>query len=107
MMLAGKLRHMVSILKPVTAQSETGEALTTWQEHGKAWASIEPIQGQEYWQAAQMQSDVSTKITIRHLAGVLPQMRVAFGDQLFLIVSVIDAQLCGKTMQLMCRASIT
>lgn len=106
-MLAGKLRHMISVMRPVTMQSATGEALTTWQEHGKAWASIEPLQGQEYWQAAEMQSEVSTKITIRHLAGVKPQMRAVFGSQTYLIMSVIDAQLCGKTMQLMCKEAVT
>lgn len=77
-MQAGRLRHRVTIEKPVTTVNATGERVATWVSYGDRWASIEPMQGREYFSASQIQSSVNTRIRVRYDAGINETMRVKF-----------------------------
>lgn len=77
-MQAGRMRHRITIEKPVATVNATGERIAAWTTYGERWASIEPMQGREYFSASQIQSSVNTRIRVRYDAGINETMRVKF-----------------------------
>lgn len=66
-MRAGRLRHRL-IFEEATrtaSPSGTGQMLTTWNEVGTRWGSVDPLSGKELFTAQQTSSRVSHRITIR------------------------------------------
>jgi SPP1 family predicted phage head-tail adaptor len=107
-MQAGKLRHPVTIQSSAVTQSSTGAMTTTWSDFATGiWAAIEPIMGRELFSAQQVQSNLTTRIRIRHLAGVHEKMRVKYVDRdsvtnYYDIEAVIPVNERGAEIHLMC-----
>jgi len=102
-MRAGSMRHAVTIQSPTKSQDSTGSIVSTWADFAETRASIEPISGREFFSAAQVRSDVTTRIRIRFLEGVTPKMRVVHGSDYYDIQSVLPDSRSGRhKMQLMC-----
>jgi SPP1 family predicted phage head-tail adaptor len=102
MIQPGKLRYPVIIQKLVGTLDAAGQEVLTWQTHGTRWASIEPLQGRELLSARLIQSEVTTRIRLRYLAGVKAKMRVLFGSRVFDIQDVINPEERNIELQLMC-----
>lgn len=102
-MQAGKLRHRVKIQVPVTARNGLGEQITTWSTLATLWGSVEPLRGREFFDAEQVQSEISHRVRIRFYDGITAQMRVLHEARILQIQSVIDVNERHKEMQLMCR----
>jgi len=78
-MRAGSLRHFVSIEKPVTVKSETGDPVVTWQTVAKDIpAEIAPLSVREFIAGAvgPLASQLTAKITIRYMDGIDATMRI-------------------------------
>ena len=103
-MQAGRLRHRVTVQRATDAIDQYGDQTPTWTALGTVWASVEPLNGREYFAAAQMQSEVSTRIVIRPISGVTltPKDRVKFGSRYFDIQSVINRDERNRELQLLC-----
>jgi len=101
-MRAGKLRHRVTIQTP-TVTTTRGQETTTWTTYDTVWASIEPLYGREYWEAAKINSEITAKITMRWRRGIKPQMRCVYGPRIFEIISIIDDQQLNRQLQLMVK----
>jgi SPP1 family predicted phage head-tail adaptor len=110
-MRAGRLRHRVELQARHEAQNSTGEIIATYVTTATVWASIEPINGREFFAAAQVQSDVTTKIRIRYRDGLTPKMRVRYVTglgspslvELYDIEAVIHVGNRLREIQLLCR----
>lgn len=102
-MEAGRLRHRVTIQNATLAQDAYGEPIKTWGTYATVWASVEQLDGREYWTAQQAQSDVNTRIRIRLRDGVTPLMRVSWDSRIFEIQTVIRDATNKRQMDLMCR----
>jgi len=98
----GKMRHEIVIQQKPTTKNSFGETLNTWDNVCTIWASIEPLQGREYFSAEQIQSEVTTRIRIRYIDGIKPNMRVKYGDSIFNIKSIINPKYLNVELQLMC-----
>lgn len=105
-MQAGKLRHRVTIQTQTATQGTFGEPADTWTDVDTVWASVEPLSGREFLDARQMQADVTTRVTIRYLAGVIPSMRVKYGTRTLDILGVVNREERDRTMELMCREKV-
>lgn len=105
-MRAGELRHLVIIQQMTETQNAYGESVRTWAEFAQACAAVEPLSGREYFDSQQRQADVTTRITLRYRAGIVPRMRVLFGARVYEIDSVIDIEERHREMQLMCAEQI-
>lgn len=105
-MSIGDLRHRITIQKYVATRDSFGGEIQTWQDVAKVWASIEPISGKEYFSSQQVNAEVNTRITIRHLEVITPKMRVVFKDRSFDILSVINIKEKKKELHLMCKENI-
>jgi SPP1 family predicted phage head-tail adaptor len=108
-MIAERLNKRITIKQQPTTQDNYGETITDvnlWPTFLTVWASVEPINGKEFFAAEQVNASVSTRIRIRYLTGVKPAMAVLYGTRIYNIISVIDYQEQHKEMQLMCEEVI-
>jgi len=100
------LKKRITIQQQSTTQDSFGSPIDTWTTVATVWASIEPINGKEFFAASQVNAEVTTRIRIRYLSGIEPAMRVLYGTRLYNIQSVIDYKESHAEMQLMCKEVI-
>jgi len=105
-MFAGWLRHRIVIQRLVGTKNSYGEVVQSWQDVATVWASIEPLRGREYVEAAAAQATVDHRIRIRYRSGISPTMRVTYGERIFEVVSVIDPREQHKELELMCKEDV-
>ena len=106
-MRAGKLRHQVRIEQKTVTQDSFGEPDATWTPYARAWAEVKPMRGREFHEAAIHGNEITTKIVIRYLRGIVPEMRVIYVARdnvthTYNIHSVIEVDSKGRTLELMC-----
>jgi SPP1 family predicted phage head-tail adaptor len=101
-MQAGRLRRRVTIQKKTVTRNSYGEEVIVWVDVATVWAAIEPLSGREFVEGRQAAADVSTRIRIRHLAGITPDMRVTWGDTVYPIQAVLDHLDRSRELHLMC-----
>ena len=105
-MKIGKLHHHIIIEQVAETQDTDGSVMETWSNYASAQGSIEPVSGREYFDAQTTQADVTHRIYLRYIAGVIPKMRVKYGARIFDILSVINTRERNVELQLMCRENI-
>lgn len=102
-MMAGALRHRVTIEEPANAgRGGYGGAIKNWVPWAQVWAEVKPLKGEEYFEAQAAQSEVTHTVFIRFLDGVRPKMRINHGGRILNIKSIINPQERGKYLQIMC-----
>jgi SPP1 family predicted phage head-tail adaptor len=109
---AGLLRRRVTLQKPVQSRDTQGGSIRSWVDCGVSIpAAIEPLSGREAFAAAQIQSDIDCKITIRWRPGVTALLRVlhviAIGSpdevEIFNIEAVIPDPTGRRWIELTCK----
>lgn len=103
---AGKFDQRVTIQQKQVTRSSIGEELVTWVTVATVWARVEPIRGNEFFAAAQMQDATDHRVTIRHRNDVTRDMRVVWGSIELDIVSVIDVNAQRENIELMCISGV-
>lgn len=103
----GRLRHRVTIEAPVfETQPDNSQKIAGWTELDTVWAEVSPLSGREFWDAAQVQSQVTHTIRIRYIAGLTPRHRCLWDQRMFNIESVRDIDERKVFMTLMCREKV-
>lgn len=105
-MQAGRLRHRIAIQIRSSSQDSYGQPVETWTTQHIRWASIEPLQGREFFSADQVNSEVSVRIRMRYLAGITAGMRVLYDNEPYNIEAVINPKMRNKDLQLMCSVGV-
>ena len=105
-MKAGSLRHWVTFQEPVETQNDYGEPVTTWQGVLSCRASIEPLSAREFFAAQQTKADVTHKVRLRYVAGIVPTMRLLFGSRVFHCSSVLNRDERGIELELLCKEAL-
>lgn len=105
-MRAGKLRHLVTIQRATETQDSAGEPVVVWTEFAKAWAAVEPLKGREFFEAQQHYGQVTHRVAIRYLAGIVPKMRVVHGERSFDIQAVLHLEERGREIHLICTEHV-
>jgi SPP1 family predicted phage head-tail adaptor len=103
---AADLSQRITLQQRSVGQDSLGQEATTWVDLATVWARAEPLRGREYFAAGQVQTPVDARFTIRHRAGVTPAMRLLHGAQAYDIISVIDVDSAGHTLELMCVTGV-
>lgn len=108
-----KAKNLVTIQQRTDTSDAFGGSGVVWSTLQTAWAVIEPTSGREPYLQAQLQSRVTSKITIRYIAALkntasAAKFRVLFDGRYFPIkyVKNLDEDLVaeGKVFQvLMCE----
>ena len=99
----GDLRHQITIYSKSVALNAYNEEIVTWAEVVTTWAKIRPKRGHESLDGAQTEDYITTEIYIRHIEGITPTMRVVCGDDLYLIVEVINVNQVNRELLLNCQ----
>lgn len=106
-MRTGKLRHFVEIHAVTIIEDEIGNQHEVWQKVAEAWASVEPLKGDEYFTAAYMAASVTHRVTMRPPGvPVHPSNRIIFNGRTLEIESVLDIEERGRELQLMCQEMV-
>ena len=104
--MIGNLRHRITLQKPVITKDSIGQELEEWQDVATVWASVEPLSGKEYFNAQQVNSEITTRITIRYIELLSPQWVVQLGKRTFNILSVINFEERNIYLQLLCSEKV-
>jgi SPP1 family predicted phage head-tail adaptor len=99
----GDLRHRVTIEEATITRDDFGGEIETWGTVATAWAAVEPLQGREFLEGRRAEAEVSTRIRVRYRAGIVPGMRVSWGDHVYDIEAVIEHESKRRELRLMCR----
>lgn len=102
-MQAGNLRNRIVVQDKSVTQNAYGEEVITWTAVASVWAAIEPLMGREFMAAQQVQAEVTTRIRLRYISGLAPEMRVLFGGRVFEILSVQHVYERRRELILMCK----
>lgn len=82
---------------------EEGNPLEPWQDVVKVWATVNPLRGREFWQAASVNAENTIRVEIRYRKGITSNMRILYGERILEITNVIDVEEKHKEMHLMCK----
>lgn len=102
-MRSGRLRHRVTIQSPVVAVNGYGERIVTWSTVAVVWGAVEPLRGREFFEAEQVQAEISHRVVLRYRSGINSTMRLLHLTRVLHIQQVIDVDERHREMQLMCR----
>jgi len=94
-MLAGQLRHRITIERATLTQNAFGEQVQTWATLATVWARVEPITGKERYAAMQTQSDIDNRILVRYqsaLTALAPNDRITWDSKTYDIRSVVNTE---------------
>ncbi|MDZ4789674.1 MAG: phage head closure protein [Hyphomicrobiales bacterium] len=86
----GQMRRRVIIEAPQRASDGAGGFNETWASVATVWARVHARGGAERMRADRLASIVSHDITIRWRAGVLPTMRIRFGQRVVEIIAKVE-----------------
>lgn len=104
----GRLRERVTFQRRSSTRNDFGEE-TRWRDLTTVWAGIEPLSGREYFNALQVQADVSTRIVCRYsseLSDVTPKDRIKHGSTVYDVRSVIDRGNRHRDLEFMCTLHV-
>jgi len=90
MMKAGELTHRIEIQAIGTTRGAAGEVVDTWstETNGTVWASIKPGSGREFFNAKQINAELTHIIKMRYYSGLTPAKRILFGTRIFNIEDI-------------------
>ncbi len=101
-MRAGRLRHRIVLQAFVVTVDAWGTPIQAWTDMASLWASVEALHGREFFAAAQVQSEVTHKVRIRHRDGITPAMRILHGERTLQIEAILP-DVRGSELVLMCK----
>jgi SPP1 family predicted phage head-tail adaptor len=101
--MASNLNKLVSIQHRTEQQEPDGQPREAWHERGKAWASIRPVAGREYYSQVGPRAEVTHEIILRHGITVKPQDRVEYYGRTFDVLSVFNVEELNRYLKLMAK----
>jgi SPP1 family predicted phage head-tail adaptor len=99
----GEMRHRVIFQTATRNDDGYGGGEMVWHDAFEAWVSIEPISGREYFDAMQMQNEITHRIKTRYRSDISPEMRIIYGSKIFSIEAVIDMKNAHRFLEILCR----
>jgi SPP1 family predicted phage head-tail adaptor len=103
-MSAGRYRHRITIERPISGTDDYGAPIEGWETVGTFAASIEPLTGREYLAAFAIQSEVTTRLRLRFVAGILPSYRATYRGTAYDVLSIINREMRNIELELMCKS---
>lgn len=104
--LAARLRNKVIIQSYTDTIDASGGPITTWSNFITRYASVVPLNGNEYFTAQQLNVDINVRIRLRYdnqAATITEKHRVLWGTRTYDILTVINRQELNKEIILMCQ----
>lgn len=105
-MRAGHLRHRIVIQQSIITRDSYGQPVASWVSVATVWAAIEPLSGRELIAAQAVQSEITTRISLRYLPGITSAMRVVHGTRIYNIKTLLNLDERNRELQLMCSEGL-
>jgi SPP1 family predicted phage head-tail adaptor len=99
---AGALDRVITLLTPNPARTSGGEFLPPL-VFANCWASIKALTGRDLERAQQVVAEVSHKVIIRYIPGVVAKMLVQVEQRTFVIEAVVDQDENKFELWLLCH----
>lgn len=107
-MKAGSLRQRITLQQQAETRGPDGEYLPAWTAFAvNVPASIVPLSGREFISAGEMQGEVSARITIRWMPGVVDTMRVLHDGTVYTIRAVLPDPTLRRHITLMVGVGVS
>ena len=107
MLRAGKYNKIITLqARNYEREKETnkyGAVNPIWEDVITVRASVEPLQGREYFSGPFQMGENIIRVRMRYLSNIDRKMRIVYGDRILSINSVIDSQEEHRELQLMCK----
>lgn len=103
MVRIGRLRHFVEIQETTAEKDATGSPSEGWATIAQVWASIEPLSGREFIEAAQVEATITHTIRMRYRPDVTTRHRILHDSRAFNVEVVMNPEQRNITLELMCR----
>jgi len=94
--LPAKMKHQVTIQSKSSASDGQGGFTETWNDGDTVSAFIEPVKAYEKFQAMQMQTPITHKITMRYRADVTTASRLKYGSRIYWVKEAINVEEAGR-----------
>ena len=102
-MRAGTLDQRVTLERQQSGVDELGQPFDDWTTVATVWASVQPLVGREFIAAQAVQSEVTTRVVIRYMAGLTAADRVLHNGRVYEVTAVMDVRSQHDELVLMCR----
>lgn len=100
----GLLRHRVEIQRSVEVQDGFGTPIPSWSSlHENVKANVEPMSGQELFQARQLYAEVTHRIRARYHSGITAKHRILWGTRVFDILAVLNLEERNLVLEIMAK----
>lgn len=100
---SGELRRRISLEEPTRSADQYGDTPISWSWVADLWAKVEPLSGRELQIAAQVQPDVTHKVTIRFRRGLTCDMRFNVRGKVLNILSILNIEERDERMECLCQ----
>lgn len=105
-MRAGRLHDRVTFQRRTESLDAYREDTGTWSDVATVAAAVEPLRGKEFFNALQVQSDITTLIIVRYssdVSGITSKDRIVHGSDTYDIAGPpINVNSRNKELQFMC-----
>lgn len=102
------MQERIIIQKSITGNDSNGNHILLWEDYYSCYSYVNNLSGNEYWAAAQVNSQVDLNFIIRYCSEVAhldsEHYRIIFRNQLYNIIFVDNVQYKNKSLKL--RASL-
>ena len=101
-MQIGRLNKRVSLVALAVAEDDLGQETQKLKTIKTVWASLYPVRGTEYYEAAKIRAKTTFKCYLRYIPGVETNMYLKYKDTMYAIESVIDVNFEHKMLEIYC-----
>lgn len=99
---AGKLRHRIQLQQPSVTRDAFQGAVDSFTTVAEVSAQVEPLGGQELFNAQAVLAESTHRVTVRYRADVAADWRVLYGSRVLNIGSVNDVGERRRELELIC-----
>lgn len=101
-MQIGRLNKRVSLVALAVTKDDLGQETQKLKTIKTVWASLYPVRGTEYYEAAKIRAKTTFKCYLRYIPGVETNMYLKYKDTMYAIESVIDVNFEHKMLEIYC-----
>ena len=102
---AGRLTQRLTLRRRVAGVDAFGQESVTWADLASVWGEAEPLQGREFFAAAQVREDVTVRFVIRYRSDVTAKDRVVWNGREFDVYAVLEDDGARVRLTLMASAA--
>jgi SPP1 family predicted phage head-tail adaptor len=100
------LKHRVILQSPQHTVDGFGGVTTNWVALATLWAAIDVVQPREVVRDNQITNPVLIRVQLRYRSDITPAMRLVWQGQAYAIRQVVNHQLAGFRLDLLCEQGV-